>query len=64
MVDYYLKNIDSETWKRFKAVCALRGLTVRDSLIVFIQIQSSKGEEIQKFVEAYDIDPKKEGEGL
>lgn len=59
MADYYLKNIDPDTWKRFKAACALRGLTVRDTLLIFIQVQSIDDDSVEGVFNSYVTNIKK-----
>jgi hypothetical protein len=35
-LDYSIKNIDPNLWRRFKAMCALRGMTIRQMLLTLI----------------------------
>lgn len=42
LLDYVLKNIDSQVWKEFKAVAALQGKTVRVKILEFVEADSKK----------------------
>ncbi|MBA7603970.1 hypothetical protein ES703_11088 [subsurface metagenome] len=33
MANYYLKGVDDEQWKRFKASCDLQGITIKEFFI-------------------------------
>lgn len=50
MADYYLKGIDDQTWKWFKALCAQEGHTVKHKLITYIESQANiwSGAEIKE----------------
>lgn len=37
MLNYLLKDINPELWKRFKASCDLEGVTIREALLHYIQ---------------------------
>lgn len=38
MADYFLKGVDPDQWKRFKAACNIRGCTIKQSFIDHINI--------------------------
>ena len=43
MASYYLKGIEDEKWKRFKATCDLQGITIKESFIHHINFTIVKG---------------------
>ena len=45
ILDYSFKNIDPDLWRRFKAMCALRGMTIRKMLLILITTELRQWEQ-------------------
>lgn len=43
MADYLLKGIDDEKWKRFRAICDMQGITMKQSFIHHINFMVAEG---------------------
>ncbi len=41
-MDYTLKNFDANLWKKFKAKCALEGITIKDKILQMIKAYVEK----------------------
>jgi len=60
MANYYLKGVDDEQWRHFKAACDLQGITIKQAFLEHIDITVRT---VKKYPGPYKPRPAKQKEG-